>query len=153
MARSGIREALRLSWIRLHPASYWRYYEWKRGLAEPELAILPALCSAGGLSVDVGANIGLYSCHLARLSGSVVAFEPLPPLADLLRRAYRSRGARYRLEQVALSETEDTAQLRMPRRQFGYSTIEPANVLEGKVDTSDVICYEVRTRRLDSFGL
>jgi len=41
----------------------------------------------------------------------------------------------------------------MPRRQFGYSTIEPANVLEGKVDTSDVICYEVRTRRLDSFGL
>jgi len=151
MARGPLREKLRLSWIRLHAPSYWRYYEWKRGLAEPELALLPALCSREGISVDVGANIGLYSFHLLNLSKSVMAFEPLPPMARVLRSAYRTAGARYRLEQFALSDQEAEVQIRMPRHNFGYSTMEPANVLEGKIDTSDIVTFDIRTRCLDAY--
>ena len=153
MARGPLRETIRLSWIRLHAASYWRYYEWKRGLAEPELALLPALCSREGLSVDIGANIGLYSFHLLNLSGSVIAFEPLPPMANVLRKAYRRSGARYRLEQFALSDREADVQIRMPRHNFGYSTMEPANVLEGKVDTSDIVTFDIHTRCLDTYKM
>jgi FkbM family methyltransferase len=151
MARGPLREWLRLGWIRFDAASYWRYYVRKRGLAEPELALLPQLCSRDGTSVDVGANIGLYTCPLIEYSARCVAFEPLPPMARLLRRAYRRGDGRFRLEQVALSDRRGSAELRMPKGNFGYSTMEPANVLEGKVDTTRVLRFQVETRRLDDY--
>lgn len=151
MARGPVREALRLTWIRLSPSSYWSYYKWKRGLAEPEIALLPALCSPERRSLDVGANIGLYSYQLLQHSKECVAFEPLPPMAELLRSAYRSYGPKYRLEQLALSNQAGTVTLRMPKNNFGYTTMEPANVLEGKVDVSKLVTFSVETRALDSY--
>jgi FkbM family methyltransferase len=116
------------------------------------MALLPALCSQDGLSLDVGANIGLYSNALLQCSGRCVAFEPLPPMASLLRKAFRRASGRYRVEQVALSDSAAKATLRMPKGDFGYSTMEPENVLEGKVATSEFVTFEVETRRLDDYA-
>jgi FkbM family methyltransferase len=58
------------------------------------------------------------------------------------------------VEQVALSDHEGTAVLRMPRSAPGYATMEPDNHLEGKVALDEgVEEYEVSVRRLDQFGL
>jgi FkbM family methyltransferase len=153
MARGPVREWLRLNWIRFDAASCWRYYVRKRGLAEPELALLPTLCSRNGTSVDVGANIGLYTCPLIARSARCIAFEPLPAMAKLLRRAFGRDGGRFQLEQVALSDRCGSAELRMPKGGPGYSTMESANVLEGKVDTTRVLRFQVETRRLDDYAL
>jgi FkbM family methyltransferase len=51
---------------------------------EPELRILPALTSANKISLDVGANFGLYSAALAPLSRGVVALEAHPRMCSLL---------------------------------------------------------------------
>lgn len=53
-----------------------------------ERRVLASLIRPGMTVVDVGANIGLYSVHLARLvgpSGRVISFEPDPELVECLR--------------------------------------------------------------------
>ena len=117
---------------------------WANG--EPELRLVPRLCSRNEWSVDVGANNGVYAWHLARWSAGVVAFEPQPSHARFLERAF---GSRVRVEQVALSKESGEAVLRVPQheREDGRATIEPRNRL------SQFTCdeYAVSCRRLDSY--
>jgi len=51
------------------------------GWTEPELDLIPYAVRNGETALDIGANYGLYSYHLARavgLKGLVYAFEPVP---------------------------------------------------------------------------
>lgn len=52
---------------------------------EPELRQLTSLVPAGGTAVDVGAWYGPWTARLLRRADQVVAFEPNPHLASLLR--------------------------------------------------------------------
>lgn len=118
---------------------------WANG--EPELRLIPRLCSRDEWSVDVGANNGVYAWHLARLSAGVMAFEPQPSHAKFLEHAF---GSRIRVEQVALSKEAGEAVLRVPKQEWedGRATIEPQNQL------SEFACtdYSVSCRRLDSYS-
>src|SRR5947207_12485427 len=58
--------------------------------AERELSYLGKVVSSDAVTVDVGANCGLYTRKLARLSRRVHAFEPSQQMARLLRRTSRS---------------------------------------------------------------
>ncbi len=119
---------------------------WRWG--EPELRLLPALCQRHRLSIDIGANDGTYTWHLARFSAGVVAFEPQPDYADGLVAAFRDR---VRVERVALSDTEGEAVLRVPLDAplLGCATIEAENTLAELV-VRDLV---VAKRRLDSYAL
>ena len=115
---------------------------------EPELRLLPRLCRPDELSLDIGANYGVYSWHLARLSRGVVAFEPQPGPADFIRRGL---GGRVRVERVALSDAEGEVVLRVPRdrMQDGRATVEPGNTLDA-LDATEIV---VPRRRLDGYDL
>lgn len=117
---------------------------WATG--EPELRLIPRLCSRNEYSIDVGANNGVYTWHLARWSAGVVAFEPQPSHAKFLKRAF---GRRVRVEQVALSKDAGEATLRVPLqdREDGRATIEPQNLLPQFACAE----YTVPCRRLDSY--
>ena len=119
---------------------------WLRG--EPELRLLPRLCRVDELSLDIGANYGVYAWHLSRFSKGVIAFEPQPGPADFIRRGL---GGQVRVEQVALSDGEGEVVLRVPRdrMQDGRATIEPGNALEA-LDAEEIV---VPRRRLDSYDL
>ncbi len=57
------------------------------GFEEPELRFAMAHAAAGGVIVDVGANIGLYAAACARAAsrrGRVIAFEPAPATFEKL---------------------------------------------------------------------
>src|SRR5437667_7041559 len=58
--------------------------------AERELSYLGKVVSPDAITVDVGANCGLYTRRLARLSRLVHAFEPSQQMARLLRRTSAS---------------------------------------------------------------
>jgi FkbM family methyltransferase len=69
----------------------------------PLVAALPALVEPGTTALDVGANIGFFTMHLAAAlgdGGRVVAFEPIRELAALLARSV----AENRLEGVVTIE-------------------------------------------------
>ena len=75
-------------------AAYVKARDIRRGLwVEPELALVALTLGPGDTAIDVGANYGLWSYHLARAvrpTGRVIAFEPISStvriLSDVLQR-------------------------------------------------------------------
>jgi FkbM family methyltransferase len=129
--------SLWLTWRRLHrPES-----------AERELRVLDRVVPRGGVSVDVGANWGLYTRELARLSRQVHAFEPSHEMASLLRRTAPGNVA---VHELALSDRAGEADLVIPRvgRELVHSL---ASIDPDVVSNADEFALEpVSVRRLDS---
>ncbi len=71
--------------------------------SEPELQLVSAALRPGEAALDVGANFGLYTYHLARAAGPtgrVHAFEPVPFTCGTLRKVVRL----LRLRNVTVNE-------------------------------------------------
>ncbi|GAA3971260.1 hypothetical protein GCM10023085_61820 [Actinomadura viridis] len=73
-----------------------------------ELGVDPA---PGGCVVDAGAHAGLFTLLAARSGATVHAFEPIPPLFELLRRNVAVHGVDARLYPCALGAAEGEATL------------------------------------------
>ena len=75
--------------------------------------------------LDVGANIGLYSLVAARFSRAsrVVAFEPDPTSAALLRANARVNGVDVEIIEAAVSSTSGTATLYVPVGHSGAASL------------------------------
>ena len=65
------------------------------------------------MTVDVGANLGLYTRELSRLSKKVYAFEPSHKMADLLRRTSASNVS---IHEIALSDKPEMPNYSFRRR-------------------------------------
>jgi FkbM family methyltransferase len=91
--------------------------------SEPELALVPRLVRSGDTAVDVGANFGLWTYHLARAagaSGRVVAFEPVPFAAASLRRVLRlTRCANVAVDPRGLGDAPGRMTFVLPLQQSG----------------------------------
>lgn len=96
--------------------------------------------------MDVGCNLGVYAYELGRLTGNVVAFEPNPTLANLVAGLAL---AGVRVEQVALSSEEGTAELMVPvaRGGHGLASLNPQAVAGRETER-----VSVPTRRLDGYA-
>jgi FkbM family methyltransferase len=136
--------------LRRNPGLFWWYVRMRHGHLEPEMAMLHKLCLPGSVSVDIGANYGIYSYYMARFT-PVVAFEPFPDLARLLREGL---GKRVQVHEVALSNRSGSTEMVASLKQSGHNTIEPTNRIEEKVeDPSAIVRLQVPVRRLDDFAL
>jgi FkbM family methyltransferase len=115
--------------------------------AEQELLYLDRIVPEGAVTVDVGANCGLYTRKLARLSRQVYAFEPSREMADLLR---RTSAANVSVHEVALSDQAGNAELFIPQNDHeavhGLASLEPAVGASNK----KVVSVNVPTARLDA---
>lgn len=139
--------------LRLSPDAYWSARHWLRGYLEPEIALLPRLCSKEELTIDVGANWGAYTYYSSRFSAHVHSFEPQPGLAFTLQQGV-GRRPNVTVRQLALSNRVGTSELRVPKNDIGYATIEAQNALVGTADLSrGLSTVEVNTCRLDDLDL
>lgn len=137
--------------LQVRPGVFWWYVRARHGHLEPEMALLPRLCLPDQISVDVGANYGIYSYYMLKYSKGCVAFEPYPHLAKLL---WRGLGRRLQVHQVALSDRAGETQMTASTSQSGFNTIEPSNRIELKVlDPTKIVTLDVPVRRLDDFDL
>jgi len=93
------------------PVLNWREVQYYEKYGEIELHILEFLCDPARDAIDVGANDGCYVHFLKKYSRRVYAFEPLPILAEALRRKFPHDVV---VKQVALSRAPGSAELRMP---------------------------------------
>lgn len=103
------RQALRA--ILPRPLLNWREARFYGHYGEVELHLLEFLCQGDADAIDVGANDGSYVHYMRRYSRHVFAFEPMPSLADSLRRKF-PRGVT--INEIALSDNSGTTELRMP---------------------------------------
>lgn len=116
---------------------------------EPEIRLLSSLCNKSKVSVDIGANKGLYSYHLLPLSSSVIAFEPLPEMVKKLRVLF---GKRVTIHEIALSDCTGNSEIRLPVGNTALATMEKHNALVLAGNTS-VEIRNVPVRLLDSYRL
>jgi len=93
------------------------------GTFDPEsIRVVRALVHTGDTVVDVGANIGWFTLHLAEQvgpTGSVLAFEPAPPAVARLREHVR-RNDLSQVEVIPLALGERTEGPRHMRIQSSY---------------------------------
>ncbi|MDR3508444.1 MAG: FkbM family methyltransferase [Caulobacteraceae bacterium] len=137
---------------RLPPVQRWlvRKYFWKsfNETGEYELKELERYVPKDRVAIDVGGNIGIYAFHLGRLAKEVIVFEPNPLYVERLRKA----GLAQHLEQVALSDKEGVAELRIPYRDgqedHGMASLE-SEAVPGSVLARAI---QVPIRRLDDFA-
>jgi FkbM family methyltransferase len=85
---------------------------------EPEVAEVELALREGDWAIDVGANVGHYTCQMARLvgaSGRVLAFEPIPLSFALLTSNLRAAGlVNVSLFNLALSERVGVLRMTVP---------------------------------------
>jgi FkbM family methyltransferase len=80
---------------------------------EPEIHLLPFLGDARGEFLDVGANVGVYALYASRFFGKVIALEPHPEAAQMLKLGLRGN---VEVLQIAASDVDGKAALSIPYR-------------------------------------
>ena len=130
----------------------WTHYNraFRKHHFEVEYWLIPLFCRPDKISVDVGANMGIFAFAMRRYSRAVIAFEPNTDLWPFLRRFL---GRTVRLEDAALSSGAGQAEFRVAADNTGVATIEAKNPLS-MIDRPETIgTRSVATRTLDFFTL
>lgn len=139
-AKNVLKEVFPSLWLRWHlmhrPKS-----------AEVELRFLDKIVPNDAVTIDVGANCGLYTRELARLSKRVLAFEPSRQMADILR---LTSAANVEVHEIALSDHEGEADLLIPQGEqgsiHGLASLQP----EVALCASSCLALQVPLARLDT---
>jgi len=112
---------------------------------EPELELIPFLCERDKTSIDVGAAWGKYTFYMKKYSKDCYAFEPIPRHFKLLNRTFSKNVI---VKNVALSDNDGTAQIRIPINSPGAASIEEGNSLKG---FEQIVEVTITKHRLDDF--
>ena len=115
------------------------------------LARLGELCPGAGRALDVGANHGMYTFPLVRQAAFVDAFEPQEQCARNLRAFGSLFAGNLRVHQVALSDTEGTALLRVPSFAGRLGKASLSGLASLDVAFADCESLPVACKRIDDF--
>jgi FkbM family methyltransferase len=124
--------------------------EWLYG--ERELHLLPLLCDAKSLSIDVGANRGIYTYFLRKYSAGVLAIEANPAYVAMVENVF---GKSVPVYQAAASERADRVTLWIPQDKMaqGMATVERENPVSAGACTSiEVPCITLDSIALNQIG-
>ncbi|MGP9813769.1 FkbM family methyltransferase [Rhodopseudomonas sp. NSM] len=139
-AKELVKDAFPSVWL------HWHFMRRPKS-AEQELMVLDRIVPEGAVTVDVGANCGLYTRKLARLSRKVHAFEPSRKMADLLR---RTSAPNVSVHEIALSDRSGEADLIVPKDDdqliYGLASLESGSAAQGRT----TVAMKVATARLDA---
>ena len=139
-AKELLKQAFPSMWLR------WYLFRWPKS-SEQELNFLDRIVPDGAVTVDVGANYGIYTRKLSQLSSRVHAFEPSHKTAELLR---RTSAPNVNVHEIALSDQSGNADLFIPRDHdellYGLASLEPRQASSDQ----GVVSTKVRTDRLDA---
>jgi FkbM family methyltransferase len=118
---------------------------------EPEIREIRRLVRPGDVVVDIGANIGYYTCQLAAqvgVSGRVVALEPIADTFELLTSNIRAAGFRnVTLMNIAASSVAGLSAMDIP----SYDGSGLKNFYQARI--ADKGTYQVLCLPLDSLSL
>jgi FkbM family methyltransferase len=139
-AKELLKDTFPSLWVRWHLTHRPRS-------SEHELDFLDRIVPERAVTVDVGANCGLYTRKLARLSRKVHAFEPSRKMAEILR---RTSAPNVSVHEIALSDQIGEAELFIPKDNdqlvHGLASLEPRLMAPGQ----KVASARVPMARLDA---
>ena len=113
-----IRQNAKFKWVPFR--GYYRYRARKYlHRIDSEMGLLRFLMSPAVTSLDVGANVGLFTYYLARYSRHVHAFEPNPLAFEVLKSVADKNVTVHR---EALTDRFGEVELFVPRNRKGWSS-------------------------------
>jgi FkbM family methyltransferase len=142
----SVSEKLRRALV---PAPLYVRYTAERNMreGEAELAFLRFLVRPGGVAIDAGANIGVWSYWMGRIARQVHAFEPNPKIFAILKDAQLPNTSTH---EIALSDAPGSVDLLVPKGGRGYSN-QGASLSATKVSGAHGK-VRVEARTLDSYA-
>jgi FkbM family methyltransferase len=144
----AIAPYIRRRWPRLW--FFFRFLRYRYWKGENEIRALQYFVPRGRMAIDAGSSIGLYAQELAWLAPKVVAFEANPDVAAFAR-SVASR--KVRVINVALSDENGRAKLRIPLNRRGGTTNDLATIAPGNsLDSQEFVTVEIETRQLDDYN-
>lgn len=150
-----LRKAPRLLLQYVKKRYYLKVLKLQNESDEPEFKVIKALVGSGETVIDVGANIGRFTCYLARLVGErgvVHSIEPIPLTYEILSNSVRKLGLDHvRLWNFAASDRHGTAMMEIPKYEAGGTEnfYQARIVPDGKREVS-LRRYQIDLRSLDS---
>jgi FkbM family methyltransferase len=148
MMALSLRERLTML---LPPSVFYRQRtEWEARTGEPELAVLAELVPRGGISDDIGANVGFFAYALADIADSVFAFEPNPDYAFFARWMLRGRAE---VRELALSDVSGRGTLCVPLSEQGTPLHLAGSLKRRHSQFRNIKTYDVQVDTLDEAGL
>lgn len=121
---------------------------------ETETLALPLIIKKGEFVIDIGAHVGFYTKDLATIVGEgglVWSIEPMPQTFDILAYEIRKfRWANVQAFKVAISDSEGSEEMEIPRFKGGGESWADARVYSPETRHSNWRSFTVRTVTLDS---
>ena len=113
----------------------------------PELKLITSLVTKDQISIDIGANLGLFTDFMSKASKHVFAFEPNPyPLENLKHLIDKN----VTILPIALGNTNGPTEIRIPHHANGWSSNGAS--LASKTEESGKL-INIQCRKLDSLNL
>ncbi len=130
--------------------SYYRYRSYNyMAHKNIEMGLLKFLCMPNRASIDVGANLGMFTYYLSRYSQAVYAFEPNPYPYRVLKHVIDKN---VKLEQAAITEISGDVELIVWRSSKGWTSNGAA--IDCKMDeTVEHTTVKVPGHRLDDLDM
>ena len=100
-----------------------------------------ASCDNKRICIDIGANVGLWSCDLVKQFEKVIAFEPVAEFRECFKK--NVTGNNYVIEPVALGRTESLIEMNIVQGNTGHTHIDQSSIGRGTIPL----------KTLDSFNL
>jgi FkbM family methyltransferase len=98
-----------------------------------------AACKQTRVCLDIGANVGLWSCDLVKSFQTVIAFEPVAEFRECFKKNVLS--SNYVLEAVALGRTESFIEMNIVEGNTGHSHINPTSLGTGTIPLKTLDSY------------
>lgn len=140
------RQNAKFKWVPFRGYYRYRAHKYLRRI-DSEMGLLRFLMSPAVVSLDVGANVGLFTYYLARYSRHVHAFEPNPLACDVLQSVADRNVTVHR---TALTDRAGEVELYVPRNRKGWSS--NGGSLQ-QMRWGDFGRVRVPGRRIDDLGL
>jgi FkbM family methyltransferase len=129
--------------------AYYKYRAHKiMRRSDPEMALLPFLCDRKRISLDVGANLGLFTYPMSRYSAHVHAYEPNPFPLRVLKYVVDDNVT---VHHMGLSDTSGEIEFVVPETYKGWSSNGAS--INDKTKDEGAFSFPLSVMRIDDLDL
>ena len=98
-----------------------------------------SICDYKRKCIDIGANVGLWSCELVNYFEHVITFEPVEEFLECLRKNVPKNN--YSIHQVALGRQESLIEMIIDKNNSGHSHVDQSTIGKGTIPLKTLDSY------------
>ncbi len=143
---NNIKQYIKFKFLPFRIYYKYRAYKYSKYIT-PELNIINSISDINKVSLDIGANLGLFTYFMSRSSKKVFAFEPNPYPLKYLKHVIDKN---VEIVPIALGNIDGTIKLKIPKNRKGWSS-NGASIKH--VDLNRGIKHQVNIHKIDTLKI